>query len=254
MLLRKSVLALLISALLLSCEKEKTFKGNEVLSIEFDNMVGNEDFQLKKTFVVDGKRFNFNNLRYWISNIKLQKDDGSWYKVPSSYYLIEETGDIPIQDGLYTYSARKREIVSLQDVPNGKYKSIEFSVGVDAEKNDNLSITAGELYVMNGMTNAAWMWYTSYIFSTLNGLVEDNTTKVIRIETGLNANYRTITLNLKRPIQVPNGSNMQINIKGDVKTLLQSFDSWEIPVVGAQQSDLMKNVSDNFQSNFFTIK
>ncbi|SFE47161.1 hypothetical protein SAMN03003324_00593 [Pedobacter antarcticus] len=254
MFLKKSAIALILVASMSSCKKEKTLVEAGTLNIEFDNVVGNDDFQLQKTFIVDGKKFSFTDFRYWISNLRLQKEDGTWYQVANSYYLIEETGDIAVQDGNYQYGARKREIVSLQNIPNGKYKTLEFAVGVDAVKNDNLSITSGELSTMNGMTNISWMWHTSYIFSSLNGLAEDNTTKVIKIETGLNESYRTITVNLKSPIEIAIGSQSQIHLKGDIKTLLQSFDSWVAPSVGAQQPNLMKNISDNFQSKFFTLK
>lgn len=245
---------LLLVASMSACKKEKIPSGTSTMNIEFDNVVGNEDFQLKKSFLVDGKKFSFNNFRYWVSNLKLQNEDGTWYNVPDSYYLIEETGDIPVQDGNYIYSARKREVVSLQNVPNGKYKALAFGIGVDAQKNDNLSITAGELSAMKGMTNMSWMWHTSYIFSSLNGLVEDNTTKVVKVETGLNDSYRTITLNLNNPVEITMGSQAEIHLKGDIKTLLQSFDIWGTPNVGAQQPNLMKSISDNFQSHFFTIK
>jgi hypothetical protein len=174
--------------------------------------------------------------------------------VANSYYLIEETADIAIQDGQYTYTARKREDINLTSIPQGSYKAIEFGIGVDKEKNDNLSITAGELSIMNGMTNIAWMWHTSYIFSSLKGMVENNTTKVLKLETGLNDNYRTVKLDLASTIILGTGQNARISLKGDILTLLASFDNWEKPVVGAQQAKEMQAISDNFVTNFFTIK
>jgi hypothetical protein len=251
---KKSILALTLLFLFWSCEKDEVPAEPGELQINFDNMVGKEDLQLQKNYVINGRNYKFESIRYWVSNVRLQKEDGSWYSIPNSYYLIEETGDVSIQEGQYNYAARKREAVSFSDIQQGRYKAIEFGIGIDKEKNDNLSITAGELSIMNGMTNMAWMWHTSYIFSTLKGMVENNTTKVLKLETGLNDNYRTVKLNLASVIAVEPGKKASISLKGDILTLLASFESWETPVVGAQQAGEMQRISDNFKNNFFTIK
>lgn len=257
---KKSVLALITITLFASCDnddnvtKEEVTAESNLLQIKFDNRVGTEDLELEKNYVINGKNYKFKNFRYWVSNIRLQKEDNSWFSVPNSYFLIEETGNIAIQEGQYNYTARKRENVNLNSIPQGNYKAIEFGIGVDPEKNDNLSVTAGELSIMTGMTNIAWMWHTSYLFSSLNGMVENNTSKVLKLETGLNDNYRTVKINLPSTVAIAFGKNATISLKGDLLTLLNSFDNWEKPSVGALQTKEMQIISDNFKNNFFTIK
>ncbi|QIH34778.1 MbnP family protein [Sphingobacterium sp. DR205] len=254
--IKKSFFSIALLTMMASCSKDtelvEVVGGN--LSIEFDNVVGNEDFALDKAFDIDGKTYTFNSFRYWVSNIRLQKQNGEWIEIPNSYYLIEETKDIAIQDGAYTYPARKREQIDLQNLPIETYTAIEFGIGVDSELNDNLSITSGELSAMTGMTNISWMWHTSYIFTSLKGLAEDGTTKIIKIETGLNDNYRTVKIDFKTPVNLAQETRSKIEFKGDVLSLLGSFDSWETPVVGAQQLKQMKTISDHFSTNFFTLK
>lgn len=252
--LKKSILALASIVLLGSCEKDEATAEPQQLQMKFDNMVGDEDFQLQKNYLINDRNYKFENFRYWISNIRLQKEDGSWYTISNSYYLIEETGTIDIQEGKFKYAARKREDIILRDIQQGRYKTIEFGIGVDKEKNDNLSITAGELSQLNGMTNVSWMWHTSYVFSSLNGMIENSTTKVLKLETGLNENYRTVKLNLPSGIAVQTGKKTVISLKADILTLLQTFDPWEKPLVGAQQTKEMQAISDNFSTKFFTIK
>lgn len=248
------MLALVSIVLLSSCEKDEAAAEPRQLQIKFDNMMGNEDFQLQKNYIINGRNYKFENFRYWISNMRLQKEDGSWHTISNSYYLIEETGTIDIQEGQFKYAARKREDVTLKDIEEGRYKAIEFGIGVDKEKNDNLSITAGELSQLNGMTNVSWMWHTSYIFSSLTGMIENNTTKVLKLETGLNDNYRTVKLNLPSTIAVETGKNATISLKANILTLLQTFDTWEKPRVGAQETQEMQAISNNFTTKFFTIK
>ncbi|RKO69196.1 hypothetical protein D7322_23480 [Sphingobacterium puteale] len=254
--IKKSFFSIALLTMMASCSKDtelvEVAGGN--LSIEFDNVVGNEDFALDKAFDIDGKTYTFNSFRYWVSNIRLQKQNGEWIEIPNSYYLIEETKDIAIQDGAYNYPARKREQIDLQNLPIETYTAIEFGIGVDSELNDNLSITSGELSAMTGMTNISWMWHTSYIFTSLKGLAEDGTTKIIKIETGLNDNYRTVKIDFKTPVNLAQETRSKIEFKGDVLSLLGSFDSWETPVVGAQQLKQMKTISDHFSTNFFTLK
>lgn len=83
---------------------------NSSLELTFDNRVGNQDFDINKIYNIDGKNYTFDSFRYWVSNIKLEAQDGSWYEVPNAYYLIEETGEIAVQEGQYTYPANNISI------------------------------------------------------------------------------------------------------------------------------------------------
>ncbi|MBL3656012.1 MbnP family protein [Fulvivirga sediminis] len=233
--------------------KEEVIVNGSKVTLTFNNVIGTEDFELNHNYTVGGINYNFKSLRYWVSNVGFKKTDGSVAQIPNSYYLIENTEDVAVQEGAYTYEGQKREDVTISDLKVGTYTSVIFSVGVDQEHNDNLSLNAGELSSMVGMTNVSWMWHTSYIFTSLKGTAENGDSKDIEIETGLNANYRTIELKLPQAIEVINDSSYQININANVLTTLNSFDPWENPVVGASQPQLMKAVSDNFATSFFSI-
>lgn len=238
---------------LFSCSKEKEIIiNNSSLELTFDNRVGKEDFNINKTYNIDGKNYTFDSFRYWISNIKLEAKDGSWYEIPNAYYLIEETGEVTVQDGQYTYPANKRETIVLNNIPKNTYKSISFAVGVDEKRNNNLSDAIGELSTMKGMTNISWMWHTSYIFSSIKGMVVDKTSKVLKIETGLNENYRTITV--KKDINLTKEDKEIVKFEGDVVTILQAVDSWNNPAVAASTPELMEIAAEAFKNNFFKLK
>ncbi|MGO3806411.1 MAG: hypothetical protein ACTJHT_08905 [Sphingobacterium sp.] len=69
-------------AMVASCSKDTGLVevvGGD-LSIAFDNVVGNENFALDKTFDIDGKIYTFNSFRYWggaISDYKKRMANGS---------------------------------------------------------------------------------------------------------------------------------------------------------------------------------
>lgn len=223
--------------------------------INFDSKVGTADFALNSPFTISGQSFEFDNLRYWISDLKLVNTKNETYSVADSYFLMEETGEILIQEK-FKYAAKKRETIELTAVPSASYTKIIFSVGVDATHNDNMSIQAGELSQLNGMTNISWMWHTSYIFSSLKG---KNTTDAanpiaIAVETGLNANLRTVEITLPTALVVSNSKTAKLNLNVDLLQIIKDIDLVANPKVSASKPELMTQVADNFKNRVFTVK
>lgn len=224
------------------------------VSVKFDAVFGSSDFALNKPLASATKTYNFNKFRYWVSNVTLIKANGQEYIVPKSYFLLEETAAVPVQEGAYTYPAIKRELVELDNIPAGEYKGIKFGVGVESKYNDNLSLTIGELSQLNGMTNVSWMWHTSYIFTAIGGSVAENSSnKTIKIETGLNANYKTVSLNFTNSITISDTKLTEILIKADVAKALDGIDVISTPTVGASQATTMTALANNYHNKVFTV-
>ncbi|RZL48013.1 MAG: hypothetical protein EOP00_10320, partial [Pedobacter sp.] len=193
--------------------------------------------------------------RYWVNNITLVNIKGEEFKVPNSYYLIEETAAVPVQDGAFTYPATKRETVNLSGIPAGEYKSIKFNIGVESRYNDNLSLQIGELSQLNGMTNVSWMWMTSYIFSSIGGkITEGGTAKTMLIETGLNANHKTTTIDLPSTLRIASSKQTSIVLTTDVAKAIDGIDVFANPVVGASNATIMAAVATNYATKVFKAK
>ncbi|ALL07277.1 hypothetical protein AQ505_18365 [Pedobacter sp. PACM 27299] len=262
----KKILTLMtVSALLFSaCSKDKdpinAVETNGKTTLSFDARFGNQDFALNTDFTAEGKTFNFNKFRYWISNVVLVNTNGEEFKVPGSYYLLEETGTITltgVNNDLPTtvYPATKREEVVLKDLKAGDYKTLKFAVGVDPKYNDNLSLLAGELSPLNGMTNVSWMWLTSYIFTSATGKVtEGANSKTLKIETGLNANYKTVVLDLPQTLKVSGEKSSGVSLNVDLAKAFDGIDVMTTPVVGAAQASAMAAVATNYSNKVFTVK
>ncbi len=249
-----SIAAIALIALT-SCKKDAdTSEYDGSATITFDAKVGTEDFALDKNFTVSNRTYNFTHLRYWVSNVVLVKADGSEYAVPNAYYLVEETKAQAVQDGAFQYPANKREDVVLKNIPVSDYKAVKFSVGVDTKYNDNLSLQAGELSQLNGMTNISWMWHTTYIFTALGGKVtEGATTKNIKVETGLNANYKTITVNLPSHVKISSAKSTTIGLTVDVTKIIDGIDLIATPTIGASQAAAMQTVAANYATKVFSV-
>ena len=242
-------------ALFTSCTKDDNNtveivpQTTSAAKLTFDSKIGTADFALNKDFTVGTKTYNFNKLRYWVSNISLVDSKGAEYKVPNSYYLIEEVGDLDLtgtlNDNKTTYPAHKRESIDLKDIPAGDYKSVKFSIGVDSKYNDNLSLGAGELTIANGMSNIAWMWHSSYIFSSVGGTVKEGAdTKTFTAETGLNANYKTLTIDLASPANFSSTKEVVLNV--DVTKVFEGIDLIKNPTINAMSAPLMSTVAANY--------
>lgn len=256
----KKILSIILLATILftSCEKAEELAANETegkATVTFDAVFGTQDFALNKDFAVGTKTYNFNKFRYWVNNVTLVNTKGEEYKIPNSYYLIEETAAVPVQDGAFTYPATKRETVELSGIPAGDYKSIKFNIGVESRYNDNLSIQIGELSQLNGMTNVSWMWMTSYIFSSVGGKVsESGATKTMLVETGLNANHKSATINLPTALRIAANKSAAIVLTTDVSKAIDGIDVFANPVVGASNATIMSTVATNYATKVFTVK
>ncbi len=256
-----SIVCLFVAgALLPSCTKEEVVEQIVVAPSEatlvLDARVGNEDFSLNKDFTIGGTTYNFEKLRYWVSNVVLVSEKGTEYAAPDSYFLMEEVGNLDLtgtfSDKNIVYPAKKREEVILSKVPAGSYSSIRFSVGVDQKHNDNLSLQPGELSISNGMSNISWMWHTSYIFSSIGGKAGTDAKKFVA-ETGLNDNYKTVTVALSSPLKVEAGGSPQVVINLDVSKVLEGVDPVTTPTIGAGQPEVMKTIANNFSQKAFSF-
>ena len=250
----KNILSItLLSFLFLACsddDTQETITPVETgkFDLTLDARVGTEDFALNKDFNVGGQTMNFNKLRYWVSNVVLVDSKGAEYKVPDSYYLMEEVGDLNLSGTINdnaAYPANKRETITLQNVPAGDYKSIKFAIGVDSRYNDNLALRSGELTIANGMSNIAWMWHSSYIFSSVGGTVKSGTdSKEFLAETGLNANYKTVTVDLPVAVSFPAAKGVSLNL--DVTKIFDGVNIAQNPKINAATASLMSAVATNY--------
>ena len=122
------------------------------VTIKFNHYVGNSILYIDSIYKNElGQAFNVSNFKYYIGNICLKKADGKNY-VSSDYFLINEHEE-------------DSKLITLNNVPEGNYTSIEFIVGVDSLHNCS-GLQSGALDPTNGMF---WAWNTGYVFLKLDG-------------------------------------------------------------------------------------
>jgi hypothetical protein len=168
------------------------------LRLEFDNVVGDKNLVLNSVTYQNASKEDFvvTRLNYFISNIKLTKTDGTVFTVPqdSSYFLIKE-------------DTKASQFVTLNNVPVGDYKAVEFMVGVDSlrntapiDKRKGVLDPAGSM-AQDGMY---WEWNSGYIFVKLEGTSSKGNpvNNKFYYHIGLFGGYNQRTVNNTRVVKV----------------------------------------------------
>jgi hypothetical protein len=215
------------------------------LIIQFSNYVGNEKLVLDSGNYknVLGQPFTVSMFKYYISNIHLKNNNGSEYSCRDGYFLVNEEDN------------NSKQIV-LNDVTEGEYTSLSFTLGVDSLHNCS-GAQSGALDPLNGMF---WAWNTGYIFLKLEGksAASHSNGNALAFHIGgykqPNNCIRTITLNLKTPLKISVNQSASLNIKTDVSEIFKTpftIDFSKMSSVTDFHNSVM--IADNYK-DMFSIK
>lgn len=221
------------------------------VSLRFSHRVGDEELVRGQQYSVGDASLSVKEIRYWVSGVKLLGVSGEEFALPDSYYLVEDAPE-QMTHSDYTRPARKRDVVTLLQIPTGQYQGMEFSIGVDSLYNDNLSLHAGELHVLSNMANETWMWFTSYIFSKFSGSYETEAGEKVAFswDTGSNAMYRSVSLDFPEVLNLEESGAVQVDLNVDVLELLAPFSDGLPAVIGPQKQAEMSLLADAYTRAF----
>ncbi|MFY8021059.1 MAG: MbnP family protein [Bacteroidia bacterium] len=121
--------------------------------------------------------FNVEELRYYFTNLSLQKADGSWINL-KNYQLID-------------FKTPQTSSFTINKIPAGHYKSLRFYLGVDSLNNTS-GLQEGALDPSWGMF---WTWNSGYIFYRIMGR-NPNTGRTFSFDLGGNENLPLIVADL----------------------------------------------------------
>lgn len=213
---------LLLAAAVASCTRKETGGPTPTprpdsgkVQMRFSNVVGNQPLKFKTDWYQNahGDSFNVSLFSYYISNIRLNRADGSGaYVQPNSYYLV---------DG-YTRPATMS--FDIDSVATGAYNSITLTIGVDSAQNAAGAGTGA----LDQIWGYYWGWNAGYIFLKFEGYTSRNPTVAQKLEYhvgGYHGPYntiRTVTLPLPAPIQIAPGNLAAIDLEADI---LKLFDA-----------------------------
>ena len=163
---------------------ELTENKTKSISLRFSAVVGQAPLafnQIQYANPGGEGSFKVRDFLFFISNVKLVSESAT-YLEPGSHHLVRFDNN----DRTYT--------IILDDVPNGDYQTIEFSIGVDKSANRSL-IAAGDLDPNSRM---AWSWDVGYKFILFEGgLALDDVLYPLVYYVGFDENYTSMVFDLQ---------------------------------------------------------
>lgn len=153
-----NALGVMMIAMITSCNSCKDENTTETpttgtVKVEFEHTVNTLPFGLNADYITtSGDTIQYTTAKYYVSNVGFVRTDGTVWKAPNSYYLIDLTNE-------------ESALLSVTKVPNGDYTAVQFTIGVDSLHNVSGSQT-GALSVSNGLF---WSWNSGYIFAKMEG-------------------------------------------------------------------------------------
>lgn len=242
-----TILATTISSCYKEADDDQTTPGKIVIS--FDNRINGDPLELNpvnKYTNPHGDDFRIEKFKYYISNVKLRnKKDHSHFTEAESYHLIS-----PDQES---------HIKSFElEVPAGEYDLIEFSVGVDPDKNTSLSYD-GDLDPNNSM---AWDWEAGYKFLVMEGKYYTPATGSagggLVFHIGENKNYKSFALPLA---EGSSGLKVSPSLEKTITVTVAIEEMWKAPhlinfneVNEAMFGENASKIAENYSDGMFSIQ
>ncbi len=126
------------------------------MKIQFNYVFGSNllPWELGKTLdhPKTGDKLTFTTFKFYVSNIKLKKNDGTWWEEPNSYHLV--CAMCPDQSD-----------IDIKNIPPGDYVEMQYTMGVDSIKN----VSGAQTGALDPSYGMFWSWNTGYIMLKAEG-------------------------------------------------------------------------------------
>lgn len=223
------ILCISIAFFMVACGDDDTKKETTgSVTLNFDAMVGDTDLELASEGSQDfpysnslEQAFNIDLLGYYISEIKLTKEDGSVFE-------DEVFADATTARGFYQVleNDAASQHIDLSAVPSGEYTSVTFTVGIKGTTVAE-GATGGVLDPANGAW--FWNWNVGYIAfgiegnSTSSGSEGDELAFHIGGWSDPN-NVKEIALDFPHHLIIGENTESELHIAVDVLEIIESLD------------------------------
>ena len=223
--------------LLSSCKPKK--EGNFTLQLKAK--YGNQSFAINTPNIdPQGRRIQIDNLKFYLSHIKLVKNDNS---------------EIELKDVVLCDLADPNSLLINVDNVTGDFKEIKFWCGVDSIQNltDPNTVASGK--PLSGDNNMYWSWL-KYQFEVLESRADTTTTGTGAFNwfplyhVGGNSLYRSALLTKNFSVCCDN--KYTLNLTLDVKKIFYGTQTIDIITERTTQSSASDNpvVAPKFADNF----
>lgn len=211
------------------------------LELNFTNTYGTEPLVLGETYDLNGVNIQFDKVRYFVSDIKLESDDSNVDLVDVDYLNFEDSGNLE--------NATNGKSIFIKDVETGEYNSVSMNLGLTAALNDLPREDVPSDSPLND--GGYWAPWASYIFATVEFKADLDRDDIFEhnlvYHVGGNEARRVVIFD--NTVQVSGGDEPRVGFAFDLKQALDGFDIENITAVHSQK-DIMNDLADKFQDSF----
>jgi hypothetical protein len=232
-----------ISTLFFACKKDDADKAT--IDVVFSNVFNGSPFVDGKYYVTaNGDSTTVEVFKYYISNISFASADGSLYKEPNSYHLI---------DAFESESLK----FSMPNVPASEYNSISFLIGVDSIRN----VSGAQNGALDPEFGMFWTWNSGYIMAKFEGKSPQSPEldKTVMFHVGgFSGNFNTVksvTIALPSTMNLSSKKTSVIELQADAAEWFKNPITLNLAndyIVHSAGADA-KKVADNY-ANMITVK
>lgn len=234
----------------MACKKdhqEVEIKEKGTFTLEFENTVSGKPLVLNSQNYINGHgdSYTISVFKYYVSNVKLSKADGSIFNIPESYILVDA-------------SKPSSSFIKMADIPAGDYTSISYTIGVDKDRN----LAGAQTGALDPALGMFWTWNSGYIFVKLEGKSPQSTAtdKSLTFHIGgivdPNNTIRTFSasFNAANPLRVRKDKMPQVHFKVDAGSLFNgkqniNFTDLNFTMGGAKSVI----IADNYAGSLFQL-
>jgi len=208
----------------------------------------NAVFKYDSVYIMSGHRkISLSLAQMYISDIQLVKKDGSVYNMSGTILL----------------KTLENEVYQVGNAPNGDYKAIRFSVGLDPFENLKTSFVKSD-----SLYNKPLMWFgetaqtQGYVFLNIIGKIDTTTNgvgtlagmKPFSYKIGSNANYKQVVMN-SVSFTIQPGQSQYVHFMIDYNMLfmgiqLNNPNNLTINSIADNTTTLAKNICNNIPFMF----
>ncbi|WP_282124378.1 MbnP family protein [Algibacter mikhailovii] len=238
---------------IISCSSDdsgETITGTGTILIEFDNAYQDSDLLLgSSSYNASGtEKIKISKVKYIISNIKLEDEDGNVYVIPKneSYFIIDESNE-------------DSQMIELSDVPAANYTKITYGLGVDQAKYLEGANGQGDFLIKAQEAGMMWSWQAGYKFFVFEGLYTSATTTTetaFAYHMGSHGssldNYKEVSMSFANTARVRTNMSPIIHIVADLSntlmgtTVFKLDDAPQIHVDAVKSPQIATNISAMF--------
>jgi len=154
-----------------------------------------------------GETFSITRVSYLVSDVALQRDDGSWLESSNAVAWLDFD--------------QNRDSFRLDDIPPGEFRSLRFSVGLNTNLNhENITNFPAGHPLNPNLNGLHWSWQGGFIFLALEGLWRNSAGELDGWAYHLARDTNCTRITLAAPLTITNETKIELDF--DLATLLNA--------------------------------